>query len=201
MKPIKAKNIVTNYNLSATGYKKLPSLEAWELHVHAINPSAKSERPENKKFNLCWNDVVDVFLILFHATNVVLQQALLITWCRRMVAVEFRQFLPVPGSFVDNQLYILAELRGALLVVLLILSEFFKKIQAYFDKIFPYDIGFLYYCSISREMFNKRSSLSITCRMNYEVKVFRDEILAVIHRENTEKIHVHIFLVLIKFRY
>ena len=44
---------------------------------------------------------------------------------------------------MDNQLYILAEMLVALLVVLLILSEFFKKIQEFFDKMFSYDLEIL----------------------------------------------------------
>ena len=35
---VKVKNIVSNYNLSATGFKKLPSSEAWEVRVRAIHP-------------------------------------------------------------------------------------------------------------------------------------------------------------------
>lgn len=40
------KNNVPTSNLSATGSKKLPSLEAWDVHVRAIHPSAKSLNPE-----------------------------------------------------------------------------------------------------------------------------------------------------------
>ena len=59
-----------------------------------------------------------------------------------MVAEELRQFLSVLGVLMDTQLHILAELLVALLVVL-ILIQFFKKIQAYFEKIFPYELEIL----------------------------------------------------------
>lgn len=39
------RNNVPRSNLSATGSRKLPSLEAWDFHVRAIQPSARSLNP------------------------------------------------------------------------------------------------------------------------------------------------------------
>jgi hypothetical protein len=36
-------------SLSAIGSRKLPSFDAWEVHVLAIHPSAKSEIPANPR--------------------------------------------------------------------------------------------------------------------------------------------------------
>lgn len=46
---VKVKNIVPTNNLSATGSRKLPSFDAWEVHVRAIQPSAKSVSPANPR--------------------------------------------------------------------------------------------------------------------------------------------------------
>jgi len=43
----KERNNVPTSNLSATGSKKLPSLEACEIQVRAIHPSARSLNPAN----------------------------------------------------------------------------------------------------------------------------------------------------------
>lgn len=41
------KNIVPTNNLSATGSRKLPSFDACDVQVRAIQPSAKSDNPAN----------------------------------------------------------------------------------------------------------------------------------------------------------
>ena len=41
----KDRNNVPTSNLSATGSRKLPSLEACDVHVRAIHPSARSLNP------------------------------------------------------------------------------------------------------------------------------------------------------------
>ncbi len=68
-------------------------------------------------------DVVDVFLVLLHTADVVLQRALLISRGGGVVAQKLRQLLPVLAVLVDTQLQVLTELLVTLLVVLLVFGE------------------------------------------------------------------------------
>lgn len=68
IKPTHARerNNVPTSNLSATGSRKLPSLEAWDVQVRAIHPSATSLSPANvsKHRAICATvDIIGIFFI------------------------------------------------------------------------------------------------------------------------------------------
>ena len=69
IKPVKVKNIVPNYNLSAIGCKKLPSLEAWEFESYMCMPSTHqlNQKDHKIKNSIC----VEIKIYYYWLGNVV----------------------------------------------------------------------------------------------------------------------------------
>merc|ERR1711988_1599313 len=140
-------------------------------------------------------DVVDVFLVLLHPGHVVTQGAELVTAGRGVVAEVAGELLPVGGVLVDAKLQILAELLVELLEIVLVLGQLLDQLQNLLNQILSDDLEDLvllehFSGDVEGEILRVNNTLG-------KVKVLRNELLTVVHDEDTSDIELDVVLTLL----
>merc|ERR1711976_886431 len=107
-----------------------------------------------------------------------------------MVTQEVGNFLSVGRIFMDSKLQVFAELFVEFLVVVLILTDVFKKLHALFDQVFPddlQDLALLQHFSgdVQRQVLRIHNSLN-------KVQIFWYQLFTVVHDENSSHIQLDI---------
>merc|ERR1739846_173953 len=85
--------------------------------------------------NALASNVIDVVLTFLHPINILLEADLLVARLRTVITHEFCNLCSVRGILVHAELQALAELLVKLLVIVLLLSDLRKHLQALFDQI------------------------------------------------------------------
>lgn len=123
------------------------------------------------------------------------QGDLLIGGLRGVESEEFSELASVLGVFVDTELQVLAERLVELLEVVLVLSDLGDQVEALLDNVLANDFEDLVLLEgltgdVKREIFRVDDTLD-------EVEVLGDELLAVVHDEDTADIELDVVALLL----
>merc|ERR1719336_3258731 len=102
-------------------------------HLDSLLPQRLQERRRGDCCNALAGNVIDVVLTLLHPINILLEADLLVTRLRTVITHEFCNLCSVRGILMHTQLQALAELLVKLLVIILLLSNLRKHLQALLD--------------------------------------------------------------------
>merc|ERR1719454_1509720 len=135
-------------------------------------------------------DVVDVFLRLGHARDVVLERSLLVARLRRVVHEQLRELGAVAGVLVDAELDVLAELLVKLLEVLRVLLDLAKELNALLHNVLLDHLEDLVLLQrLARDV--ERQVLRVDDALD-EGEPLGDEVLAVVHDEDAAHVQLDV---------
>mmetsp|Transcript_513 Transcript_513/g.1103 ORF Transcript_513/g.1103 Transcript_513/m.1103 type:complete len:411 (-) Transcript_513:1067-2299(-) len=139
-------------------------------------------------------DVEDVFLALLHAIDILLEADLLLAALARVEAQQLSDLDPVGGVLVDAEFEVLGELLVELLVVVLLLGQLGKHLQALLDEVLPDHLQDLVLLQrLPRDV--QRQILGIDHTLD-EVEPLWDELLAVVHDEDPPDVQLDVVALL-----
>merc|ERR1719474_1798041 len=141
------------------------------------------------------SDVVDVLLVLLHPGDIISQGTEFISGSGSVISQVSGKLLPVGGVLVDTKLQVLAELLVELLEVVLVLRQLLNQLKNLLDKILPDDLENL----VLLEHFSgdiERKILRINNTLD-KVEVLWDELLAVVHDEDSSNVQFDVVLALL----
>merc|ERR1712054_41903 len=140
-------------------------------------------------------DVVDVFLRLRHARDVVLERRLLVARLGRVVHEQLRELGAVARVLVDAELDVLAKLLVELLEVLRVLLDLAKELDALLDNVLLDHLEDLVLLErLARDV--ERQVLRVDDALD-EGEPLRDEVLAVVHDEDAADVQLDVARVLL----
>ena len=144
-------------------------------------------------------DVVDVFLALLHAVAVLLEGDGLLTGLGGLVTEKIGNLVAVGGVLVDTELEVLAELLVELGVVLLVLGDLVEELEALLDEILLDDAQDLVLLeSLTGDVQGKILRVDDTLD---EGEPLGDDVLAVIHDEDTADVQLDVVALLLAFEH
>jgi len=112
----------------------------------------------------------------------------------REEAQELGKFAAVLSVLMNTKLQVLPERFIELLEVVLVLGDLGEKIHGLLDKVFADNFKDLFCCRVSRRV--EREILRIDDTLD-EVKVFRDDVLAVVHDEDAANVELDVIALLL----
>merc|ERR1712060_279787 len=104
-------------------------------HLQSLLPQCLQEGRGRDCRDTVARDVVDVVLPFLHPVHVLLQTPMLVAGLRRVIPHELSNLRPICRIFVDAELDVLRELLVELLVVILLLGNLCKHLQAFLDQV------------------------------------------------------------------
>lgn len=127
-----------------------------------------------------------------------LQRNLLITRLRRVEAEEFSKLATVLGILVNTKLDVLAEGLVELVKVVLVLGDLRDEVKALLDKVLADDLENLVLLErltgdVERKVLRVDNTLD-------EVEVLGDEVLAVVHDEDTANVELDVVALLLRLK-
>lgn len=141
------------------------------------------------------SDVVDVLLLLGHASDIVLERSHLVARLGGVVTEEVGKLLAVLGVFVDTELEVLGEGFVELVKVLLVFSDFSEHFKALLDEVLADNLQNLVLLEhLTRNV--ERQVLRVDDTL-HEVEPFRDQFVAVIHNEDTADVQLDVIALLL----
>lgn len=142
------------------------------------------------------SDVVDVLLVLGHASDVVLEGGQLVTRLGRVVAEKLGQSLAVLGVLVDTQLQVLGEGAVELVELLLVLGNLVEELEGLLDNVLLDDLHDLVLLeSLTRQVEGKVLGVDDTLD---EAEPLRNEVSGVISDEDTADVKLDVVLGLLR---
>lgn len=125
-----------------------------------------------------------------------LQRNLLITRLRRVEAEEFSKLATVLGILVNTKLDVLAEGLVELVEVVLVFGDLRDEVKALLDKVLADDLKNLVLLErltgdVERKILRVDNTLD-------EVEVLGDEVLAVVHDEDTANVELDVVALLLR---
>merc|ERR1719474_1474662 len=155
-----------------------------------LNESGSSDH-----FLALTSDVVDVLLVLLHPGDIISQGAEFISGSGSVISQVSGKLLPVGGVLVDTKLQVLAELLIELLEVVLVLRQLLNQLKNLLDKILPDDLKNLVLLKhFSGDIKGKILRINNTLD---KVEVLWDELLAVVHDEDSSNVQFDVVLALL----
>ena len=144
-------------------------------------------------------DVEDVLLALLHAVAVLLEGDELLTGLGGLVPEEIGDLVAVGGVLVDAELEVLAELLVELGVVLLVLGDLVEELEALLDEILLDDAQDLVLLEgLTGDVQGKILGVDDTLD---EGEPLGDDVLAVIHDEDTADVQLDVVTLLLAFEH
>ena len=137
------------------------------------------------------SDVVNVLLSLLHPLDIVLQEDELVRMLCRVISQETRKLVTVGGVLVNTKLDVLGELFIESLVVLLVLGELLtEQLHALLYKVLTDDLQDLILLKhLTDQVEGKIFGIDNTLD---EVEILRDNILTIVHNEDTLDVQLDI---------
>jgi hypothetical protein len=137
-------------------------------------------------------DVVDLLLVLGHASNVVSERGSLVTRLGGVVAEELGKSLAVLGVFVDTELDVLAESSVKLVELLTVLGDLIEELKSLLDDVLLDDLHDLVLLeSLTRQV--EREILRVDNTLD-EAEPLGDEVGGVISDEDTADVQLDVVL-------
>ena len=141
--------------------------------------------------------VVNRLLDLGHAGNVVFEGNLLVGGLGGVEPQVFGKLGSVLGVLVDTKFDVLAESLVELGEVVLVLSDFGEEIQTFLDNVLADDLQNLVLLKslagdVEREILGVDNTL-------HKVEVLRDEVLTIVHNEDTADVELDVVALLLGF--
>merc|ERR1719474_434430 len=155
-----------------------------------LNESGSSDH-----FLALTSNVIDVLLVLLHPGDIISQGAEFISGSGNIIPKVSGELLPVGGVLVDTELQVLAELLIELLEVVLVLRQLLNQLKNLLDKILPDDLENLVLLEhFSGDIEGKILRINNTLD---KVEVLWDELLAVVHDEDSSNVQFDVVLALL----
>jgi len=116
-----------------------------------------------------------------------------------MISEEFSKFLPVAGVFVNTKLEILAELFVEFLEVFSIFGYLLEELEALLGDVLLDDLqDFVVLEILSGDVEGEILGVNNT---SDEAKIFRDEVFAVVHDEDSSDVEFDVVFLLLGFEH
>jgi len=116
-----------------------------------------------------------------------------------VISEEFSKFLSVAGVFVNTKLEILAELFVEFLEVFSIFGYLLEELEALLGDVLLDDLqDFVVLEILSRDVEGEILGVNNT---SDEAKIFRDEVFAVVHDEDSSDVELDVIFLLLGFEH
>jgi len=168
-------------------------------NLEALLLQAFQERRSGNALDGLAGDVVDIFLAFLHAIDVLLQGDGLLAGLGGLVAKEISDLGTVGGILMDTELQVLAELLVELHVVILVLGDLVEELKALLDEVLLDDAEDLVLLErLTRDVQRKIFGIDNTLD---EGEPLRDDVLAVVHDEDTTHVQLDVVALLLAFEH